>query len=303
MYYTYFRCHQNATNVSVNKRPHPFTTSSATVVISLALVLFMLGLLGLVIINARKLSNHIKENIGFQIVLKDTTTQAERDGLKQELSASAYCKQVDYISKEMAAQTLQHDLGEDFITFLGYNPLLSSLDVKLNADYASIDSLASFEKTMLQNHFVKEVIYHKNMIKQVNENAKVIGLYLLVFSALLLMVAVALINNTIRLSIYAKRFLIRTMYLVGATQGFICKPFVFKGIRQGIIAGLLAGVLLAGFLVLSTRYIPDLLHLQDPDLLAVLFGSIVALGILISGLSAALSVSRYLRLKINELYV
>jgi cell division transport system permease protein len=277
-------------------------TSSVTVVISLALVLFMLGLLGLVVINAKKLSNHIKENVGFQIVLKDTTTTAELDILKQEISSSAFTKQVDYISKDEAAKKLQKDLGEDFITFLGYNPLLSSLDVKLNSDYANVDSLAGFEKQIMQKHFVKEVIYHKDMIKQVNDNAKVISIYILVFSSLLLIVAIALINNTIRLSIYAKRFLIRTMYLVGATQGFIRKPFIFKGIRQGVIAGLLAGFLLAGFLILSTNYIPDLLQLQDPNLLAALFAGIVLLGVLISGLSAALSVSRYLRLKTDDLY-
>lgn len=277
-------------------------TSSVTVVISLALVLFMLGLLGLVVINAKKLSNHVKENVGFQVVLKDTTTQAELDILKQEISSSAFTKQVDYISKDEAAKKLQKDLGEDFITFLGYNPLLSSLDVKLNSDYANIDSLAGFEKQIMQKHFVKEVIYHKDMIKQVNDNAKVISLYILIFSGLLLVVAIALINNTIRLSIYAKRFLIRTMYLVGATQGFIRMPFILKGVRQGVIAGLLAGFLLAGFLVLSTNYIPDLLQLQDPNLLAVLFAGIVALGVLISGLSAALSVSRYLRLKTDDLY-
>ena len=277
-------------------------TSSVTVVISLALVLFMLGLLGLVVINAKKLSNHIKENVGFQVVLKDTTTQAELDILKQEISSSAFTKQVDFISKDEAAKKLQKDLGEDFITFLGYNPLLSSLDVKLNSDYANIDSLAGFEKQIMQKHFVKEVIYHKDMIKQVNDNAKVISIYILIFSGLLLVVAVALINNTIRLSIYAKRFLIRTMYLVGATQGFIRMPFIMKGIKQGIIAGLVAGFLLAGFLVFSTRYIPDLLQVQDPNLLAVVFGGIVALGVLISGLSAALSVSRYLRLKTDDLY-
>lgn len=277
-------------------------TSSVTVIISLALVLFMLGLLGLIVINARKLSNHIKENVGFQVVLKDTTSAAELDILKQEISSSPFTKQVDYISKDEAAQKLQKDLGEDFISFLGYNPLLSSLDVKLNPDYANVDSLTGFEKDILQKHFVKEVIYHKDMIKQVNDNAKVISIYILVFSGLLLIVAIALINNTIRLSIYAKRFLIRTMYLVGATQGFIRKPFILKGIRQGIIAGIVAGFLLAGFLILSTNYIPDLLQLQDPNLLALLFAGIVLMGVLISGLSAALSVGRYLRLKTDDLY-
>ncbi|MFO0322560.1 MAG: cell division protein FtsX [Bacteroidota bacterium] len=276
--------------------------SQITVVISLALVLFMLGLLGLVVINAKQLSNHIKENIGFQIVLKDTTSQIELDLLKQDISSSPYAKDVDYISKELAAKKLQNDLGEDFITFLGYNPLLSSLEVKLNSDYANVDSLTLFEKEILQKHFVKEVIYHKNMIQQVNNNARFISIYILVFSGLLLIVAVVLINNTIRLSIYSKRFLIRTMYLVGATQSFIRKPFIFKGIKQGLIAGFLAGFLIAGFLILSTKYIPDLLKLQDPNLLVLLFGGIVVLGILISGLSAALSVRKYLRLKTDDLH-
>lgn len=271
-------------------------------VISLALVLFMLGLLGLVVINAKKLSDHVKENIGFQVVLKDTITQAELDLLKQNLSSSAYTKRVDYISKDEAAQKLKKGLGEDFISFLGYNPLLSSLDVKLNADYANTDSLAGFEKELLQKHYVKEVIYHKDMIRQVNENAKVVGISILVLSVLLLIVAVVLINNTIRLSIYSKRFLLRTQYLVGATQSFIRRPFIFKGIRQGVISGVCAGLALSGFLVLMTNYIPDLLKLQDENVLALLFGGIILVGVLISGLSAALSVNRYLRLKAEDLY-
>lgn len=277
-------------------------SSQITVVISLALVLFMLGLLGLIVVNARQLSNHIKENVGFQIVLKDTTSQVELDLLIQEINSSPFTKQSDFISKDVAAKKLQKDLGEDFITFLGYNPLLSSIDVRLNSDYANIDSLAIFEKQILQKHFVKEVIYHKDMIHQVNSNAKIISIYILVFSGLLLIIAIALINNTIRLSIYSKRFLIRTMYLVGATQGFIRTPFILKGVRQGLVAGILAGFLLAGFLFLSTSYIPDLLQLQNPNMLALLFICIMILGILISGLSAAVSVRKYLRLKTDDLY-
>lgn len=288
--------------MSENLAKRRIKTSTFTVVISLALVLFMLGLLGLVVLNANKLSNHIKENIGFQVILKDTTTAAQTDALVQELSASPFAKSVTHVSKEQAAEKLKNDLGEDFITFLGYNPLLSSLDVKLNADYANTDTLVNIEKNLLQKPYVKEVIYHKDMIRQVNQNAKVVGLYLLVFSGLLLVVAIALINNTIRLSIYSQRFLIRTMYLVGATRAFISRPFIFRGIRQGVIAGILAGLLLAGFLVLSTKYIPDLLQLQDENMLALLFGSIVVLGVIISGLSALLSVMRYLRLKTSDLY-
>jgi cell division transport system permease protein len=277
-------------------------TSSITVVVSLALVLFMLGLLGLVVLNASKLSNHIKENIGFQVILKDTATSAQIDALQQEISASVFAKSVNHITKEQAAEKLKADLGEDFVSFLGYNPLLSSLDVKLNADYANPDTLVGIEKNLLQKSYVKEVVYHKDMIKQVNENAKVVSLYILIFSGLLLVVAIALISNTIRLSIYSQRFLIRTMYLVGATRVFISKPFIFKGIRQGVIAGILAGALLAGFLVVSTSYIPDLLQLQDENMLALLFGGIVLLGIFISSVSALFSVMRYLRLKTSDLY-
>lgn len=288
--------------MSDNLAKRRLKTSSITVVVSLSLVLFMLGLLGLVVLNARKLSNHIKENIGFQIILKDTATSAQIDALQQEISASAFAKSVAHITKEQAAEKLKGDLGEDFISFLGYNPLLSSLDVKLNADYANADTLAGIEKNLLQKTFVKEVVYHKDMVKQVNENAKVVSLYILIFSGLLLIVAIALINNTIRLSIYSQRFLIRTMYLVGATRVFISKPFIFKGVRQGVIAGILAGVLLAGFLVVSTNYIPDLLQLQDENMLALLFGGIVLLGIFISSVSAMFSVMRYLRLKTSDLY-
>lgn len=288
--------------MSDNLAKRRLKTSSITVVVSLALVLFMLGLLGLVVLNASKLSNHIKENIGFQVILKDTATSVQIDALRQEISASVFAKSVNHITKEQAAEKLKADLGEDFVSFLGYNPLLSSLDVKLNADYANADTLAGIEKNLLQKTYVKEVVYHKDMIKQVNENAKVVSLYILIFSGLLLIVAIALINNTIRLSIYSQRFIIRTMYLVGATRAFISKPFIIKGIRQGVIAGILAGALLAGFLVVSTSYIPDLLQLQDENMLALLFGGIVLLGIFISSISALFSVMRYLRLKTSDLY-
>jgi len=277
-------------------------TSSATVVISLSLVLLMLGLLGLVLINAKKISDHVKENVGFQVMLKDTITSAELDLLKQELSSSVYTKRVDYISKDAAAAKLKKDLGEDFITFLGYNPLLSVLDVKLNAAYAQPDSLAGLEKELMRKHYVKEVIYHKDYVKQLNDNVTLASVCILLFTVLLLIVAIVLINNTIRLSIYSKRFILRTQYLVGATQGFIRRPFILKGIRQGVIAGILAGIFLTGFLFLISSYVPELLSLQDENVLALLFVAILLVGVLISGISAALSVNRYLRLKTEDLY-
>ena len=277
-------------------------TSGVTVIISLSLVLFMLGALGLLIINANKLSTHFKENVGFQIYLKDTATSAQIDILVQELNNSEFTKNVNLINKEQAAEKLKADLGEDFVAFLGSNPLLNSLDVKLNANYANTDTLQVIEKNLLQKPFIKEIVYQKEMINKLNKNTKAVAFFILIFSSALLIVAIALINNTIRLSIYSQRFLIRTMYLVGATRSFISKPFIFKGFRQGVIAGIIAGIMLAGFLVLSTRFIPDLLQLQDENVLLILFAGIILVGIIISAFSAFLAVLRYLHLKTSDLY-
>lgn len=277
-------------------------TSGITVIISLSLVLFMLGALGLLVINANKLSKHFKENVGFQIYLKDTASSAQTDGLLQEISNSKYAKSVNLINKEQAAEKLKADLGEDFVSFLGSNPLLNSLEVKLNANYANTDTLLIIEKGLLQKNYIKEVVYQKDMINNLNKNTRAIAFFILIFSGALLVVAIALINNTIRLSIYSQRFLIRTMYLVGATRSFISKPFIFKGVRQGIIAGIIASILLVGLLAISTRFIPDLLQLQDENLLLILFSAIVLVGVIISAFSAMLAVLRFLRLKTSDLY-
>ncbi len=262
----------------------------------------MLGTLGLLVINANKLSTHFKENVGFQIYLKDVATSAQTDMLMQDLNESLFAKSVNLISKEKAAEKLRTDLGEDFVAFLGNNPLLNSVDIKLNAEYANTDTLARIEKNLLQMPFVKEVVYQKVLIDKLNKNTKAVAIFILIFSGALLIVAIALINNTIRLSIYSQRFLIRTMYLVGATRAFISKPFIFKGLRQGIISGIIAGFLLSGLLILCTRFIPDLIEIQDENVLMILFSGIVLVGIIISSFSAFLSVSRYLRLKTSDLY-
>lgn len=262
----------------------------------------MLGALGLLIINANKLSKHFKENVGFQVYLKDTATSAQTDALIQELTNAKFTKSVSLINKEQAAEKLKIDLGEDFVSFLGSNPLLNALDIKLEESYANTDTLQIIEKTLLQKPFVKEVVYQKDMINNLNKNTKAVAFFILIFSSALLIVAIALINNTIRLSIYSQRFLIRTMYLVGATRSFISKPFIFKGLRQGVIAGIIAGIMLAIFLVLSTKFIPDLLQLQDENVLMILFIGIIFIGVVISALSAFLAVLRYLRLKTSDLY-
>ncbi|MFL5753931.1 MAG: cell division protein FtsX [Bacteroidia bacterium] len=277
-------------------------TSSITVVVSLSLVLFMLALAGWVMMNAKKVKDHLKENIGFQIYLKETTTSADIEKLRKELDAAVYVKSAVYKSKEEAAEEMKKETGDDFITFLGYNPLPTSINVNLKSDYANTDSVTWIEKEITANRNVREVVYQKVLIDNVNNNARKMGVGILFFAGLLIIIALALINNTIRLSIYSKRFLIRTMYLVGATQGFIRKPFILKGIRNGVVSGIIAMFMLGGFIFVITHYIPELLEVQDQDWLLLLALVILALGVIISGLSSALAVRRYLRLKAEDLY-
>ena len=276
--------------------------SSITTVVSLSLVLFMLGLLGIIILNTNKLADNVKENIGFQIILNDNAKEADVQHLTKTLNASAYVKSTEFITKEEAAVRLQKDLGEDFINFLGYNPLLSSINVHLKAGYANADSLSWIEKDMLKSKFVKEVVYQKSLVIMINENVKKISLVILIFSGLLMIIALALINNTIRLSIYSKRFIIKTMQLVGATQKFIRRPFVIKGIKHGIYGAAIAISMLIGVLYFAQKQLPELAELQDEKMLASLFGLVIVLGIIISWISTSLAVRKYLRLKSDDLY-
>ncbi len=277
-------------------------TSSVTVIVSLSLVLFLLSLVGWALMNASKLTEHYKENIGFQVYLKESAGNADIEKLRKELDAAPYVKSAIYKTKEEAAEEMKTETGEDFISFLGYNPLPVSINVNLRYEYANADSVAWIEKEITANRNVREVVYQKVLIENVNDNAEKIGLAIGFFAAILIFISLVLINNTIRLSIYSKRFLIRTMYLVGATQAFIRKPFIWKGVRIGIISGIIAFALLVAWIFTITRYIPELLVLQEENLLAMLFAAIVILGILISGFSSALAVRRYLRLKAEDLY-
>ena len=196
-------------------------SSSVTTVISLSLVLFLLGLLGLIVLSAKKVSQHVKENIGFQIYLKEEAKEVDINKLQKSLDAKAYVKSTEYISKERALEIYKEDVGEDFMQFTGYNPLPASIDLRLNADYANNDSIAWIKTEILAENIVQEFDYKESLVMMIDKNIKTISLYFLIFIALLMTIAVALINNTIRLAIYSKRFLIRTMQLVGATKMFI----------------------------------------------------------------------------------
>jgi cell division transport system permease protein len=276
--------------------------SSITTVVSLSLVLFMLGLLGIIILNTNKLSDNLKENIGIQIILNETAKEADIQHLTKTLDISDYVKSTEFITKEDAAKRLQEDLGEDFIDFLGYNPLLPSINVHVKAAYANTDSLTMIEKELTGSKLVKEVVYQKSLVTMINENVKKISLVILIFSGLLMVIALALINNTIRLSIYSKRFIIKTMQLVGATQSFVRRPFVLKGIKHGIYGATIAILMLIGVLYFAQKQLPELAELQDEKMLLTLFGLVIILGIIISWISTSLAVRKYLRLKADDLY-
>lgn len=277
-------------------------TSYVSTVVSLTLVLYMLGLLGLIVLHAKKLSDYVKENIGFSIMLKEDAKKADINMLQKKLDAAVYVNSTKFIGKDEAAEDLQAELGEDFVEFLGYNPLLSSIDVHLKASYANNDSLSIIEKQITENKIVKEVFYQKSLVHLVNENVKRIGVVLLGFSSLLLVIAIALINNTIRLSVYSKRFLIKSMQLIGATQRFIRKPFVIKGIMQGVIGAVLAILLVAATIYFAQRQIKELKEFQDIELYLSLFAIVGFLGIIISWISTYFAVRKYLKIKTDQLY-
>ena len=225
--------------------------------------------------------------------------------MQKYLDVSSFVKTTEYITQEEAAKILKGELDpdEDFINFLdGHNPLPASIDVILNASYTNPDSLSWIEEEIMQNDVVREVVYSKSLVDLVNENVKQISLFILVFCALLFLIAVALINNTIRLNIYSKRFLIRTMQLVGATRRFIRKPFILSGISHGIYAAIIAIAFLAGCLYLAQREIPELIELQDVELIATIFIGVILMGIIISWVSTLMAVRKYLKLSKDELY-
>lgn len=271
-------------------------------VISIALVLLMTGLLGLILVHAKNLSNYVKENIVLNVIVNGDAKEAEVLNLQKEINSNKFVLKTQYISKELAARNLQQDLGEDFVEFLGYNPLLSSIDVYLKAEYANQDSIAVFNKTLTGNTLVKEVVYQESLIEMVNKNIRIIGLIILGFALILLIIAVALINNTIRLAIYSQRFLIKSMQMVGATKGFIRKPFIGYGLVHGLLGAMIAIVMLLLVLYFGQDQIPELVILRNYYEFALIFIGVIALGILISGLSTYFAVSKYLKLRMNELY-
>lgn len=277
-------------------------SSSASVVISLSLVLFVVGLLGLVLINAQRLSNYVKENVGFTIMLKADIAEIEIIKFQKELDAYAFVKSTIFVSKERATQDLQKDLGEDFVKFLGYSPLLASIDVKLNANYANTDSLNIIKNALNKNSTVHEVFYQKDLVDKLNKNINRLSVFLLTFCGLLFIIAFALINNTIRLSVYAKRFLIRTMRLVGATNNFIQKPFLIKGLYQGVYSSIFAIFMLIGSIQLVQGEAANILNITDLKIIGLVFIIIFFSGLFISWVSTYFAVQKFIKQNESELY-
>lgn len=271
-------------------------------IFSIALVLLMLGMLGLILVHAKNLSNYVKENIVLNIIVDEGAKETAVLQFQKELNANQAIKSTVYVNKEMAARNLTNDLGEDFVNFLGYNPLLSTIDVYLKADYANNKSIDALKASIAKNPIVKEVIYQSSLIDMVNKNINTIGLIILGFAAILLIISVALINNTIRLAIYSQRFLIKSMQLVGATRNFIRKPFILIAALHGLIAAFIAILILLGILFYAQKEIPEMIILRNYTEFGIVLASLIGIGVFITAISTSFAVSKYLNLKIYDLY-
>ncbi|MCH5243277.1 MAG: FtsX-like permease family protein [Lentimicrobiaceae bacterium] len=275
-------------------------SAHVTTVLSIATVLFLLCIQCLMIGYTRKVSDYVKENIGFTLMIKDYTREQDILDLKDIIDRSPFVKSSRYISKAEAAQELQDDLGQDFVSFLGYNPLLPSIEIHLKADYAIPDSVTKFEEELTRYHIVKEMFYQPDLIRLVNDNVAKISFWLSVISLFILVLAVYLLNNTMRLLIYSKRFTINTMQLVGATSSFIRRPFLRKSMLQGLLGAVIAIAASTVCLLLINRRIPEIINRHDAGMIVKVFLLVLIIGILFTLISAWFSVNKYLRMRNSE---
>ena len=279
-----------------------FFHSRLTSIISIALVLFLMGLIMLMGLLGNELSVYVKENLSFSIVLKDSVKETDIKKMQTKLDALPYIKSTAYISKEQAAKELEEELGENPETFLGFNPLQASIEVKLHADYANPDSLSLIEKEIKRYTSVDELLYRKDMMEMVHNNLQRLGVILLALAAVLTLISFVLIGNTIRLLIYSKRFLIHTMQLVGATAGFIRAPFIRYNLVSGLIAALLAIMLLTGAIYYLQNELDGFIQLLDMRTLLIVDGAVLVLGLFLSTIATVFAVNKYLRMKVDQLY-
>jgi cell division transport system permease protein len=283
-------------------RTTKFFNSNLTTTISISLVLFLVGLITILSLMANQMSSYVKENISFTIVLDNNISGPEIRNVIDLLKSAPYVKSTEYVSKERAVKELASELGEDPQDFLGYNPLLASIEVKTQAEYANTRSMINIENEIRGYSGVKDIIYQKNVIELVNNNIQKLSFFLLAVAVVMLFISVGLINNTIRLQLYSKRFTINTMKLVGATSWFIRKPFLGKSIVNGLAASFLSIISLGGLIYYVQTSHLTMLNLWDPQILGITAGAIIILGVVISFFSSLFAVGKYLRIKTNDLY-
>lgn len=275
-----------------------FITSS----ISTMLVLLLLGLVVFFVLTANNLSVYVRENIAFSVIVSDDMKEPEILKFQKALNEKPYVKQTTYISKKQALEEQTQAMGTDPTEFLGYNPFTASIDIRLNSEYANSDSIQWIEKELLANKKVLEINYPQDLIDSVNRNLKKISFFLLGLAALLTFISFALINNTIRLTIYSKRFLIHTMKLVGASWSFIRRPFLVRNVWVGILAASMANAFLIGMAYFLVKYEPELLAVITPSVIVIVMATVFFFGITITSFCALISINKYLRMKISELY-
>ncbi|MFA7116077.1 MAG: permease-like cell division protein FtsX [Bacteroidales bacterium] len=271
-------------------------------VISISLVLFLVGISGIIIVNARKVSNYFKENIVVSAVLTVESAESDADSLINVLQKKKYIKNIKYISKADGVKEMKKMLGEDFLDVFESNPIPISLDLQINADYISTDSLIYIEGELLAIPIVEDVVYQESLIDLLNTNLEKIGIVFAIFIALLLFISVVLINNTVRLNVYSKRFTIHTMRLVGATKSFIIGPFVLQAFFQGLISGLVAVLGLTAVFYLIRNEFNQLFAMLDVTLIFYVFISVILIGIIICMISTARIVRKLISLTNDELY-
>ena len=271
--------------------------------ISISLVLVVVGMLVFILLNAKMVSDHVRRNIGFSVIVKDGTKEAETQRMQKLLDMQPFVYSSEYITKEEAARMFKEEMGEDFEAIIGANPLLPSIEIKLNPEYANSDSLRMIEKSLQRFDIIQEVYYQKSMVESINDNIRRISLLLLVVVAVLVLISFTLIRNTIHLAVHSQRFLIKTMELVGAKPFFICRPFVYGSMWRGLFGALLANAVLLGVIFFVQRNVGDVIDIIHLDTILAMVGFVLLSGVLLSFFSAWLSVRGYLKRDINDLYV
>ena len=271
--------------------------------ISISLVLIVVGMLVFILLNARAISDHVKRNIGFAVIVKDNTNEVEIKRVQKILDTQPYVYTSKYVTKEQAAKSFKKEMGEDFERILGANPLLPSIEIKLNPAYANNDSLAMIEKGLARFDIIHEVYYQKSMIESINENIRRITILFLIVGAVLVLISFTLIRNMIHLAVYSQRLLIKTMQLVGATPFFICKPFVYGSMWRGFFGALIANLVLLGAIFFVQENVGNVINIMRQDVILFRVAFVILSGVVLSFFSAWFSVRRYLRRDLNDLYV